>query len=740
VVGLGAIVWSCVVYNSNTPFPGAAALVPTLGTVLIIAAGTGAWTAADTTGVQPPINSGSATSDEAGHHGIGQILGLQPMRWIGRLSYALYLWHWPLLILVEGRTGPLAWPWQLLVVTGSVVPAMLTMFLVERPLRFSAVVRSSASCGLALGVTATCIALLAALLIGSHVLREVGGQGNSTRAAATLNAQITDASLAADPLGTTTAGGGPVRPDLLQAATDVPDFPSGCTVSSTATTSPPCIVSDGPTIGKVVLLGDGSAGQWFPTVQAVAQDHDWAVEILTKDKCPLTAIGGPTPPGVAGLSCTTWLRHTITRLRSSVEPKLVFLASASTQAGASTFGRVTATLDRLGAPLVYLRAAPTARADILDCLSTSLSHWAACAEPRSTALPPDPLTNAISAGRLPGLHLADLATALCPGSGAVCPAVGKGVLIYRSADALTAIAAADLGPTLEAELEADGLVTLHVGPTGPPRAAGPTTPSPLQAPNDWPTNTSRCLIGVKPTSTSPCFYGDLKSKTTVVLMGDSHALEWIPTFSIIASERGWRLEVYAKESCPAPLLYTYAPATTQPYTACTAWRSNTLAAIARGPKPRMIILGTLNRYTRDRAVLINGWRNTLDKLEAIHAPIIYLRDTPFSQSDVPSCLSASLGDWAHCSFSEQSGVWPDPVAQKLEAGWFPDVRVINIDALLCPAGTCQAVIDGIDLYIDQSHMTAVFSALLAPVMTNELDAAEAGLAHRPAVTAGASGP
>lgn len=75
--GLIAILVPMFFYDAATPFPGIAALPPCLGTVLLIHA-----------------NSGAPTT-------LGRILATPPMVWIGKISYPLYLWHWPVLVLAR---------------------------------------------------------------------------------------------------------------------------------------------------------------------------------------------------------------------------------------------------------------------------------------------------------------------------------------------------------------------------------------------------------------------------------------------------------------------------------------------------------------------------------------------------------------------------------------------------------------------------------------------------------------
>jgi peptidoglycan/LPS O-acetylase OafA/YrhL len=118
VIGLGLIVFAVLMLNQKSLFPGWWALLPTVGAVLIIAAGPAAW-----------CNR--------------IILSFRPMVWIGLISFPLYLWHWPLLALAriqEGDTVPIAD--RAILVALSVVLAWLTYRFIERPIRFNAKFRT----------------------------------------------------------------------------------------------------------------------------------------------------------------------------------------------------------------------------------------------------------------------------------------------------------------------------------------------------------------------------------------------------------------------------------------------------------------------------------------------------------------------------------------------------------------------------------------------------------------------
>jgi len=137
------LVLGFVLVNPQRAFPGAWALLPTLGTVLLIAAG--------------PHSLISRT-----------LLASKPMIWIGLISYPLYLWHWPLLTFAHLRAGETP-PWfiQLGWVGASVLLAWLTYQWIEKPVRFGRLNRRTVTAAL-------CMAMVGVAAAGTTIHQRGG--------------------------------------------------------------------------------------------------------------------------------------------------------------------------------------------------------------------------------------------------------------------------------------------------------------------------------------------------------------------------------------------------------------------------------------------------------------------------------------------------------------------------------------------------------------------------------------
>ncbi|MGH3417196.1 MAG: acyltransferase family protein, partial [Actinocrinis sp.] len=111
-VGLAAITLACVSYSGGTAFPGYAAALPVGGAVLVI------WSARDTL--------------------FGRLGLVPPVAFLGRVSYAAYLWHWPLVVLVPEITGrPLDTVDKLSIIGFTLLVSWLSTKFVEETIRFS---------------------------------------------------------------------------------------------------------------------------------------------------------------------------------------------------------------------------------------------------------------------------------------------------------------------------------------------------------------------------------------------------------------------------------------------------------------------------------------------------------------------------------------------------------------------------------------------------------------------------
>ncbi|WP_430333862.1 acyltransferase family protein [Rhodococcus sp. ACT016] len=452
--GLALIVVACLRLGDATPYPGTAALLPVLGTALVVGAGCAA--------------PGS---------GAGRALSLPPMRAIGRLSYSWYLWHWPLLILAPALVGhDLGLSARLVTVAVSVGLAVLTLRLVENPVRFAAGLRDSATRSLALGGAVTAGAVCACLVL--LLVRPVPIGHGVAAAALTVTAPTEPAPPAADPHDVAvqeltaqvqaavaaSAGLGAVpsnlSPPLADASASVPEvFVDGCVRSWLEVGQDECASGDTASPTTVALVGDSHAAMWSPALEPVAEQRHWRLESLGKVTCPLVDLPLTSPYlGREYTECEQWRGEVVSRLQAE-RPQLIVLSMSRRYGGDFGFTmygpewqgsltRMVAQLHATGAHVLVLGPVPDPHSTVPTCLSAHLDDATDCSPQRAAAMNASGIAAETAATVAGGGEYADLTDLFCTADR--CPVVVGNDLVFRDDNHLTIEHAQALSPVIAA--------------------------------------------------------------------------------------------------------------------------------------------------------------------------------------------------------------------------------------------------------------------------------------------------
>jgi len=440
--GLGAIAVAVFAFDAATPFPGLAALVPTLGTACLILAGSSIYAEA--------------------RAAPARLLSLAPVRYVGRISYSWYLWHWPALVFAAVLWGPLTLPAALAVTAASWVPTALSHRWVEEPFRRSKSLVVRPRRGLAFGMACMAVTVVAGVLLatlqpslGTAPLAEVKG-------AAALDEQPTPQQSASA-----------VRPNPLQAREDRSQmYYDGCLVGTEGTVSNHCVYGDPEGKRTVVLFGDSHAMQYFPAMEELARKHRWRLIALAKAECT------PGANRVVSLTtgreyseCEAWREQALRRIEASGGPTTVVMSGATDYTpidadGGRPSGKArtaaleagyVATLTRIhraGMQTAVIKDPPAAAGDVPSCVSQELENLETCAFRRVRDGSREYDARAVR--KTPGAHLIDVTGEICPAD--LCRAVIGNALVYRDKSHLSATFALTLSPWIERGLREAGLV------------------------------------------------------------------------------------------------------------------------------------------------------------------------------------------------------------------------------------------------------------------------------------------
>jgi hypothetical protein len=230
-----------------------------------------------------------------------------------------------------------------------------------------------------------------------------------------------------------------------------------------------------------------------------------------------------------------------------------------------------------------------------------------------------------------------------------------------------------------------------------------------------------CLVEQTSRATKRCVYAKRRSRTTVVLFGDSEAMQFFPPLLRVARARGWRLVTRLRAGCvPADIKFAFR---------CDDWRRRTLRLIEERDRPNLVVVtgGVVYRAIRAGRRLSRkasapwlrlGWVRTLKRLRRAGARVALVKDTPRSPHDIPDCVLRHLRRPQRCAFARRQPT--NSVFDRRAARRVRGVKLVDPTPVVCPGGTCPAVAGDVLVYRDSVHFTATFTATLTDWLRDEL--------------------
>jgi peptidoglycan/LPS O-acetylase OafA/YrhL len=430
IVGVAMIVAAVMLIDQSTPYPGFAALVPAVGTALVIIAGE---------------RPGAVTA---------RLLASRVPRWFGRISYSLYLWHWPLLILVPVMIGHGSLRVRIVLAIVAIVVAAFSTRFIETPFRAASWSRlkSRRTLGISGGAS---VAVAAFALLSSGTL---------------FSAPTTSAAIptlpppsSVKPALPTPVLSGPLpadlQPPLTEARKDKAGVTSdGCETPITESQPRDCVYGDPAAATTVVVFGDSHAGMWLPAIQALALERHWRVVPLIKPACtPVDVSVWRQQLNRPFHECDAWRDLAIQKIAGD-HPAIVFFASSSNYHVVDAHGdRISnqsqvwregmiSVLERLKEDttrLIVIGMTPRHASDPLECLAQN-DLIQDCLAPRSELVDTKYLALEADAAHRAGADLISTTEWLCQPS--TCALVMGRYLVYRDKGHLTATIATVLAP------------------------------------------------------------------------------------------------------------------------------------------------------------------------------------------------------------------------------------------------------------------------------------------------------
>ena len=382
-------------FDENTAFPGVNAVLPVFATAVLIGS----------------ISIWPRAFNDLSNNRISQ--------WLGAISYPLYLWHWPALVLPSSALGrPLRIRERLFCILLTVVLAHLTSKFIEQPIRHKKIEGKKVYLFF---VATTITSLVAGLIISVTSSSIISVKGTNYKF------------------------------NLIDVMEKPAVYGDDCHVNYGETKSGYCTYGDKKSNRTLVLYGDSHAAQWFPALEQIALERGYKLISLTKSACPAVDAPREDQGAFKNVHCEKWRQNSIARIKS-IRPDAVITSSFQYFTPPSGFPsksrwwndgqrRLLSELRGSSNHLIYISDTPRPLRDIPNCLASRDSH--SCDSTEKTR-------NVI----INGFEKIDPTPWLCT---SYCPAIKDGYVVYRDASHISVAASLALKPELEKALMAKGL-------------------------------------------------------------------------------------------------------------------------------------------------------------------------------------------------------------------------------------------------------------------------------------------
>ncbi|BBD40282.1 acyltransferase [Aminobacter sp. Y103A] len=412
--GIALIAVAYLSVSETDPFPGFLALLPVAGTAMLLLSG------ARKSAVGP-----------------ASLLSLPPFQWTGKLSYSLYLWHWPVIVYATILWPDLTLAGRLACLAVTVGLSFLSYRYVENPVRSNGWL--SAGSLRSLG--------LAALLTSLGVTLSFGAAQIAARSVGPEQKLIADSAAR---------------------SSSARQIDSACVASLEQTKPRSCSLGASKPQKTIVLFGDSHADHWSTPLAKIAETNNWRLVTYLKSSCSVAAVPTWNVRLMRAYSeCDAW-RQTAMKEIASLKPDAVIVSQfsysyvendvngglkhlVSRDVWAGGLRASLAALRKTGAEVVLLRDVPVHKSYLDRCVARSLWQGRSstvCDTPRREAIDERvSKTEQVASAGLDGVRYVDLTELFC--NDTTCPAMIGGKLTFRDRHHIATPFAATLAGSMQ---------------------------------------------------------------------------------------------------------------------------------------------------------------------------------------------------------------------------------------------------------------------------------------------------
>ncbi|MEV7651501.1 acyltransferase family protein [Kocuria marina] len=206
--------------------------------------------------------------------------------------------------------------------------------------------------------------------------------------------------------------------------------------------------------------------------------------------------------------------------------------------------------------------------------------------------------------------------------------------------------------------------------------------------------------------------GNDDAEKTVLVLGNSHAQQWIPAIKTYAQDHNWRVIAYVGQGC------FYTEASQQPKTQphCAGWFEHSEHLLTSNDFDTVFLQGTFASVESER--VNENLTSAIRRLTGRGTTVVGIRDNPRFKEGLTQCALALGRDDPQCTQVPPAVRQDDP--QKALADGIDGYVTVDMTSFICPGGSCHPVIGNVYVFADTNHLSAPYGESLIDAFGDQL--------------------
>ncbi|MEX5275655.1 acyltransferase family protein [Kocuria sp. CPCC 205261] len=207
--------------------------------------------------------------------------------------------------------------------------------------------------------------------------------------------------------------------------------------------------------------------------------------------------------------------------------------------------------------------------------------------------------------------------------------------------------------------------------------------------------------------------GNDDAEKTVLVLGNSHAQQWIPAIKAYAQDHNWRVIAYVGQGC------FYTDPSEQPKTQphCAGWFEHSQDLLTSNDFDTVFLQGTFASVESE--TVHDNLTSAIRRLTGRGTTVVGIRDNPRFKEGLTQCALTLGRDNPQCIQVPPAVMQDDP--QKALTDVIDGYVSVDMTSFICPGGSCHPIVGNVYVFADTNHLSAPYGLSLTDAFGGQLD-------------------